>query len=78
MLARPTRAALLLVALLLPMGVPIAPAVAGPAQSYQFGEKRFRNACRPPLKYAAGACVRQCPAGYQDMGRTCRLRSMRH
>ena len=46
-----------------------------PAQSFVYGQKQFRNACRPPLKYAAGACVRRCPAGYQDMGRTCRLRN---
>lgn len=53
------------------------PAQAGPAQDYTFGEKRFRNACRPPLKYAAGACVRRCPAGYEALGRYCRFRSMR-
>lgn len=46
-----------------------------PAQSFVYGQKQFRNACRPPLKYVAGACVRRCPAGYQDMGRTCRLRN---
>ncbi|AWN40832.1 hypothetical protein [Methylobacterium durans] len=69
-------AALLALATVLPVGAP-QPAAAGPAQSYLFGEKRFRNACRPPLKYAAGTCVRRCPAGYQDMGRTCRFRNMR-
>ncbi|MCJ2018305.1 MULTISPECIES: hypothetical protein [unclassified Methylobacterium] len=46
-----------------------------PAQSFVYGEKRFRHACRPPLKFAAGACVRRCPAGYQDMGGSCRLRN---
>jgi hypothetical protein len=54
-----------------------APALAGPAQSYQYREKRFRNACRPPFKFAAGACVRRCPAGYQNNGGYCRQRSMR-
>ena len=53
------------------------PASAGRAQDYLFGEARFRDACRPPLKYAAGACVRRCPAGYRDQGRTCRFRNMR-
>ena len=56
--------------------IPPAPASAGPAQSYLFGEQRFRKACRPPLKYAAGACVRRCPAGYENLGRFCRLRNM--
>ncbi|KMO20972.1 hypothetical protein [Methylobacterium platani] len=32
--------------------------------------------CRPPLKFAAGACVAQCPAGYEDTGRTCVFRNM--
>ena len=58
------------------VATPIIPAFAqSPAQSFVYGQKQFRNACRPPLKYAAGACVRRCPAGYQDMGRTCRLRN---
>ncbi|GBU18248.1 MULTISPECIES: hypothetical protein [Methylobacterium] len=57
--------------------VAAAPALAGPAQSYQYEERQMRSACRPPLKFAAGACVRRCPPGYQDQGRTCRFRSMR-
>ncbi|TGE00547.1 hypothetical protein [Methylobacterium nonmethylotrophicum] len=32
--------------------------------------------CRPPLKFAAGACVASCPAGYEDRGRTCVYRSL--
>ncbi|MFH6780980.1 MULTISPECIES: hypothetical protein [Methylobacterium] len=32
--------------------------------------------CRPPLKFAAGACVAQCPAGYEDRGRVCVFRSL--
>ncbi|KMO40473.1 hypothetical protein VQ02_07495 [Methylobacterium variabile] len=32
--------------------------------------------CRPPLKFAAGACVASCPAGYEDTGRTCVFRNM--
>lgn len=32
--------------------------------------------CRPPLKSAAGACVAQCPAGYEDNGRYCSYRSL--
>jgi hypothetical protein len=35
-----------------------------------------RYSCRPPLKFAAGACVTRCPAGYRDTGRYCRFRSM--
>ncbi|WP_246732841.1 hypothetical protein [Methylobacterium sp. BTF04] len=52
-------------------------ASAGAAQSYMYGDNQVKQACRPPLKFAAGACVRRCPAGYRDTGRTCRFRSMR-
>ncbi|MCJ2083792.1 hypothetical protein [Methylobacterium sp. J-090] len=70
-------AALLLVAVASPLALP-GPAMAqSPAKDFLFQEQRFSRACRPPLKYAAGACVRRCPAGYEDMGRTCRQRSMR-
>jgi hypothetical protein len=56
------------VLLLAAFGLSPAPAAAqGPAQSYLFGQKRFGHACRPPLKYAAGACVRHCPAGYRHV-----------
>ena len=69
---------LILAVLLLAGAIAITvPASAGPAQSYLFGEQRFRNACRPPLKYAAGACVRRCPAGYQSFRGYCRFRNMR-
>lgn len=72
MTLRPLARALLLVA----VAVPSLPALAqSPAQSFVYGEKRFRHACRPPLKFATGACVRRCPAGYQDTGGYCRLRS---
>ena len=70
------RAAFLL-ALSLPLLAARPAAAESPAKAYQFGERQFSRACRPPLKYAAGACVRRCPAGYQDMGRTCRYRTMR-
>ena len=49
-------------------------AKAGPAQDYLYEELRFRDACPPPLKYAAGACVRFCPAGFEDFGGYCRFR----
>jgi hypothetical protein len=65
---------LLLVAMALP---PLPAAAQSPAQSFVYREKRFRNACRPPLKFAAGACVRHCPAGYQNMGGYCRYQSQR-
>ena len=32
--------------------------------------------CSPPLKVAAGACVRSCPAGFADEGRVCMFRSL--
>lgn len=71
------RVAVLIVAVASPVA-PILPAAAqSPAKDFLFQEQRFSRACRPPLKYAAGACVRRCPAGYEDMGRTCRQRSMR-
>ncbi|KMO30499.1 hypothetical protein VQ02_27955 [Methylobacterium variabile] len=72
---RLTCAALFLIAGALPLGLPT-PAEAGPAQSYQYRAKRLGNVCRPPLKFAAGACVRRCPAGYRDTGRYCRFRNM--
>ncbi|WP_244472567.1 MULTISPECIES: hypothetical protein [unclassified Methylobacterium] len=60
-----------------PLGLTGPAAAQSPAKDYLFQEQRFSRACRPPLKYAAGACVRRCPAGFEDMGRTCRQRSMR-
>ncbi len=70
-----TRAFVALLVLAGALTVP-APVLAGPAQDYLFGEQRFRNACRPPLKYADGACVRRCPAGYQSFRGYCRFRNM--
>lgn len=46
-----------------------------PAQSFVYRQPRFRHACRPPLKFAAGTCVRRCPAGYRNDGGYCRLLS---
>ncbi|TXN23842.1 MULTISPECIES: hypothetical protein [Methylobacterium] len=77
MSSRVTRSAVLVLLVALPFGAAGPASAQSPAQSYLFGEKRFRNACRPPLKYAAGACVRRCPAGYESMGGYCRFRSMR-
>ncbi len=48
-------------------------AAQSPAQSFEFRQPRFKNACPPPLKFAAGACVRRCPAGYRNNGGYCRL-----
>ncbi len=70
-------ARLTLTAALLVVGSAFPSAAQSPAQSFVYGQKQFRNACRPPLKYAAGACVRRCPAGYRDEGRTCRLSNQR-
>ena len=56
--------------------LPVLPASAqSPAQAFVYQQKRFQHACRPPLKFAAGACVRRCPAGYQDNGGYCRFRN---
>ncbi|KQP73113.1 MULTISPECIES: hypothetical protein [unclassified Methylobacterium] len=76
-MTRFSRLALLMVAVAGPIGLAIPAMAQSPAKDYLFQEQRFSRACRPPLKYAAGACVRRCPAGYEDMGRTCRQRSMR-
>ncbi|MCJ2132866.1 hypothetical protein MKK69_02090 [Methylobacterium sp. J-026] len=63
-------------ALLFAVAFPALPAAAqSPAQSFAYGQKRFKHACRPPLKYAAGTCVRRCPAGYRDTGGYCRLQN---
>lgn len=64
--------ALLLAAITLPILTPAPAAAQGPARDYLIDQKRFRNACPSGLKFAAGACVRQCPAGFEDNGRTCR------
>jgi hypothetical protein len=74
---RLSHAVLRLALVALPLGLTGPAAAQSPAKDYLFQEKRFSRACRPPLKYAAGACVRRCPAGFEDMGRTCRQRSMR-
>jgi hypothetical protein len=52
-----------------------APAAAQNAREYQY-QRNVPNTCPRGLKLAAGACVRRCPAGYQDMGRQCRLRNL--
>jgi hypothetical protein len=74
---RPAHVALLLFAVALPVGTALPAVAQSPSKSYLFQEQRFGRACPPPLKFAAGACVRRCPAGYEDNGRTCRFRSMR-
>ena len=53
-------------------------AAQSPAQSFVYRQRQFRNTCRPPLKFAAGACVRHCPAGYRNDGGYCRLLSQRN
>lgn len=77
MISRHAPVAVILLSAVLPLGAMLPAAAQSPAKSYMFQEQQFRNACRPPLKFAAGACVRRCPAGYQDMGGYCRFRSMR-
>lgn len=51
-------------------------AIAKQSDAYRQQKASFRYSCRPPLKFAAGACVKRCPAGYQNTGRYCRFRSM--
>lgn len=41
-------------------------------------ESSWATSCPPPLKLAAGACVRSCPAGYADAERTCVFQDMSH
>ncbi|MGA0596415.1 hypothetical protein [Enterovirga sp. CN4-39] len=50
-----------------------APAQADPAKDYLFQERQLRTFCQPPLKFAAGACMPYCPAGFEDLGSYCRL-----
>jgi hypothetical protein len=41
------------------------------------GEVRAQAAsCPPPLKLAAGACVKSCPGGYEDRGSECVYRNL--
>ncbi len=47
------------------------------SRDFRSDEERFGALCRPPLKFAAGACLRECPAGYRDTGRgTCSFQRM--
>lgn len=39
-------------------------------------EAQYAASCPPPKKFAAGACVTACPAGYEDQGRVCVYRNM--
>ncbi|MCJ2011353.1 hypothetical protein [Methylobacterium sp. J-076] len=68
----------LVAALILVGGALPEPAAAqSPAQSFVYRQKQVRSRCRPPLKFAAGACVRRCPAGYRDDGAYCRYSNQR-
>ena len=44
------------------------------AQYRDTNEEQFAFHCRAPLKFAAGACVPACPAGFEDRGRVCVFR----
>ncbi|MCJ2067458.1 hypothetical protein MKK75_01325 [Methylobacterium sp. J-030] len=37
---------------------------------------QYATSCPPPKKFAAGACVITCPAGYEDQGRVCVYRNL--
>jgi len=66
-------ATLFLILSAVPVGMAGPAAAQNPDQSFEYRQQRFRNACPAPLKFAAGACVRRCPAGYQNNGGYCRL-----
>ena len=36
---------------------------------------QYAASCPSPKKFAAGACVTACPAGYEDQGRVCVYRN---
>lgn len=38
----------------------------------------FASYCPPGYKFAAGACVQECPAGYEDRGRVCVFRNQHY
>lgn len=69
-------ASLLALTVAVPLGS-VALSTPGAAKYAMDREKRFGRMCKPPLKFAAGACVQRCPAGYRDTGRGyCRFRNM--
>ena len=39
--------------------------------SAALGQEQQSYYCKAPTKFAAGACVLECPAGYEDQGRVC-------
>ena len=62
---------------LLALALAVLPLAIAEAAPRDRGDTRFKQShCRPPLKYAAGACVGRCPAGFTDTGRVCRFRTM--
>ncbi|WP_019906739.1 hypothetical protein [Methylobacterium sp. 77] len=68
-------ASLLMLTVALPLGSVALP-TPGEAKQSMYREQRFGSMCKQPLKFAAGACVRRCPAGYRDTGRYCRFKNM--
>ncbi len=71
MLSRLLNAALLLGVVAFPLSSPSA-AQAEEAQSFYY-EQQLSRFCSRPLKFAAGACVPYCPAGFRDEGGYCRF-----
>ena len=71
MLSRHLIGTLLLGAAALPLTAP-GTAQAEEAQSFYY-EQQLSRFCSRPLKFAAGACVPYCPAGFSDEGGYCRL-----
>lgn len=72
--ARPGRTLLLALAGLAALALPASAAPMGYGEARS--SKSYRYSCPAPLKFAAGACVKRCPAGYRDTGRYCRFKNM--
>nr|USU34215.1 hypothetical protein NG677_11420 [Methylobacterium sp. OTU13CASTA1] len=69
-------ASLLTLAAALPAGTPVQGASRDSAPAARRNDG-FAHLCEPPLKFAAGTCVRDCPAGYRDTGLgTCSFQRM--
>ena len=73
-IVRPVRMLLLVLAGLAALGLPASAAQTGYGEARS--RKSYRYSCPAPLKFAAGACVKRCPAGYRDTGRYCRFKNM--
>lgn len=67
-----------LVAIALVMATPVFANPADAANPDESVSRQFATYCPPGLEYAAGACVRSCPGGYEDTGKICVFRNEGH